>query len=164
MYQPNNYKIKKKIFFFLHKFVICQLMKILNLQFCEFKILTLHYFYLLPSIAYILEKVVSKSIFENEFLYCFEITCFLRFLEIENKVFISWSVCICIHVIFPWICKKSAYYLLVNLQKFTNCSSDYRGIPWSLKFLIVNFHKTVICWFGIFGFSDLMAIFKNKCV
>ena len=42
-----------------------------------------------------------------------------------------------------------------------NCSSDFHGIPQSLKFLIANFSKTMIYRYRTFGFSHLMVI-SNK--
>ena len=49
--------------------------------------------------------------------------------------------------------QKSTHYFLFNLQKSANPLSDYCGIPWWLKILIVKLHKTLDCWFRIFGFS-----------
>ena len=55
--------------------------------------------------------------------------------------------------------RKYANYLFFNSRKSAYRSTDYRGIPRSLKFLIAKLHKTLICQFQIFGFADLMVIF-----
>ena len=60
--------------------------------------------------------------------------------------------------------QKSANYLLVKQRKYANLSSDYPQLPRSLKFLTANFHKTLVCQFRIFGFSDLIVILKNEYV
>ena len=57
--------------------------------------------------------------------------------------------------------RKCVNYLLFNSQKSAYRSSDYRGIPRSLKFLNANFRKSLDCLFWIFGFSDLMVILNK---
>ena len=83
----------------------------------------------------------------------------MRILEVEYAWF-------GFRIWYIWFFCKFAeiYKLLFNLWKSANCSSDYRWIPRWLKCLIVKFRKTLVCWFWIFGFYDLMVISKNKNV
>ena len=57
-------------------------------------------------------------------------------------------------------CDFSANYLLFNVQKSVYLSSNYQVIPQLLKLLIVKFCKYFDCRFQVFGFFDLMIIFR----
>ena len=58
--------------------------------------------------------------------------------------------------------KSQKCMIILQFSEVAYHSSDYGGIPWSLKFLIEKFHKTLDCRFLIFGFLDLIFISSNK--
>ena len=68
-----------------------------------------------------------------------------------------WTLYMC-----PAAFSDPLYIIHVIFREFTEIHESfiwlYHGIPRSLKFLIANIHKTLICGFRIFGFSGLIVI------
>ena len=87
---------------------------------------------------------------------CDVLQCFICTLQSFSTLYL----CL-VTLSYIWFFRKFGNYLLVNSQKSVSHSFDYSRIQRSFKFLIVNFYKTSICWFRIFGFPDLMVI-SNK--